>query len=406
MKSDLRSAGWLPCAALGALTLLVSACNGGSGDAALPAAAAVPQALSSAATVGKKIFFDPSLSASGQLACASCHNPSRAHAGNDGLAVPVGGADQVTTGFRNTPSLRYLERNPAFFFDSEGTPTGGFNLDGRADTFAVQAHRPLLAAHEMANGSAAAFADKLRRASYVAEFTRLYGADVFDDPDRAIDRATLAMQAFEQQDSAFHPYSSKFDDFLRGSQVLSDQELRGLALFNSPAKGNCGACHVSGVVDGALPLFTDFTYDNLGIPRNPDIAANADPDYFDLGLCGPDRSDLVADHADLCGAFKVPTLRNVAVTAPYFHNGLFATLKEALRFYVRRDTNPEEWYPATAAGVQKFDDLPPQYRRNVNTTEAPYNRRLGDQPALTDAEIDDVIAFLNTLTDADLAAPH
>ena len=136
------------------------------------------------------------------------------------------------------------------------------------------------------------------------------------------------------------------------------------------------------------------------MPRNRAIPANADPDYFDLGICGPDRTDVVVLRPDLCGAFKVPTLRNVALTAPYFHNGRFATLRETLQFYVRRDTNPEQFYPLDAGGRPiKFDDLPAPYRRNVNTTEVPYDRGAGDVPALNDSDIEDVIAFLNTLTD-------
>ena len=101
-----------------------------------------------------------------------------------------------------------------------------------------------------------------------------------------------------------------------------------------------------------------------------------------------------------CGAFKVPSLRNVALRQAYFHNGHFKTLKEALTFYVQRDTNPEKWYPLAGDGsVNKFNDLPAAYRANVNTTEAPYNRSLGDAPALSDSEIDDVVAFLATLSD-------
>jgi len=152
--------------------------------------------------------------------------------------------------------------------------------------------------------------------------------------------------------------------------------------------------------NGAPPTFTDFTYDNLAVPRNAAIPANADPAYFDLGICGPDRTDIVAGHPQLCGAFKVPTLRNIALTAPYFHNGRFATLREVLQFYVRRDTNPEEFYPLDAGGQPvKFDDLPDVYKANVNTTEVPYNRHPGDVPTLGDSDIEDVIAFLETLTD-------
>jgi cytochrome c peroxidase len=384
----------------------LSACGGGSGEAnpnSQPGngqtgeVTSTSTPLSPTAALGQKIFFDQTLSASGQQSCATCHDPAHAHAGSDGRAVPLGGPAMDVPGFRNTPSLRYQSFNTAFFFDDEGTPTGGFNLDGRAASFMEQARRPFLAAHEMANGAPAAVITKLRGASYVSEFTQVFGSDVFDTGETAFDRAVFALQQYEKESPEFRPFDSKFDYFLAGLVQLTPQELRGLALFNSPTKGNCAACHTSTrLPDGTPPLFTDFTYDNLGVPRNADIPANADPAYYDLGLCGPFRTDL-ASRGDLCGAFKVPTLRNVAVTAPYFHNGKFATLREVVSFYVRRDTNPEEWYPD--AGADKFDDLPPQYRANVNTSEAPYNRHLGDPPALTSDEIDDVVAFLNTLTD-------
>ena len=108
----------------------------------------------------------------------------------------------------------------------------------------------------------------------------------------------------------------------------------------------------------------------------------------------------LAARTDLCGAFKVPSLRNVARRHTFFHNGRFRALKEALTFYVQRDTDPRKWYPLDASGQPvKFDDLPPAYRANVNTSEAPYDRKPGDAPALSDSEVDDVIAFLNTLSD-------
>jgi cytochrome c peroxidase len=135
------------------------------------------------------------------------------------------------------------------------------------------------------------------------------------------------------------------------------------------------------------------------VPRNTAIPANTDPSYFDLGLCGPARVDL-SNRTDLCGAFKVPTLRNVATRKVFFHNGAFHTLTEAVRFYVRRDTHPEEFYPVGVDdAVQKFNDLPLAYQRNVNTAEVPYNRRLGMTPALSDDEITDLVSFLETLTD-------
>jgi cytochrome c peroxidase len=351
------------------------------------------------ASLGEKIFFDPSLSASGQMACSTCHDPAHAHAQTNDLAVQLGGPLLDTAGTRAVPSLRYLNRF-GFFFDNEGTPTGGFDRDGRAMSLADQAERPFLSANEMANGDASTFAAKLARAQYADEFRQVFGADVFDDADGAFFRARFAVEAFEQADPELHRFDSKYDYFLTGKVMLSPPEFRGLALFNRPDKGNCQGCHPSARgSNGSMPLFTDYTYDNLGLPRNAEIPANADPAYFDLGLCGPFRTDL-DERTDLCGAFKVPTLRNVATRPAFFHNGVFKNLRDALRFYVRRDTNPDEFYPRDANGVvQKFDDLPPAMHRNVNTEEVPYDRRPGQAPRLNDAEIDDVVAFLGTLTD-------
>ena len=396
------------CACLVLCSLFFAACGGGGGSSSDPnqePGTTVPSAppLSSQAALGEKIFEDVSLSASGQQSCATCHDAAHAHAAADGRAAPLGGPAMNVAGFRNAPSLNYLSFTPAFFFDDEGTPTGGFDRDGRVDSFAEQARGPFLGANEMANASVADVIGKLRSASYVNEFMQAYGSDIFDRGDEAFERALLALQAYQKEDAEFRPFNSKFDYFIVGKARLTDQELRGYALFNDPSKGNCAGCHPSArLADGTPPLFTDFTYDNLGVPRNDAIAANADPAFFDLGLCGPQRADLVVTHPELCGAFKVPTLRNIALTAPYFYNGKFATLREVVSFYVRRDTNPEEWYPPNSGGgggTDKFNDLPPQYRANVNTTEVPYNRHLGDQPALTSDEIDDVVAFLNTLTD-------
>jgi cytochrome c peroxidase len=381
----------------------LAACGSGGSNAQ----SGSPRVLSAVAALGEKIFKDVSLSASGRMACATCHDPARGHAGADNLAVPRGGPGLDVPGFRNAPSLRYLDQTPAFFFDKDGTPTGGFDRDGRADTLAIQARRPVLAAHEMANADAADLATKLRRATYADEFRSVFGAASLDDAEGAFTRAAAAVAQYQREDQEFHPYSSRYDGFIAGQGSLTTQELRGFALYNNPQKGNCAACHPdSRGASGEPPLFTDFTYDNLGVPRDTDVPANADAAYFDLGLCGPDRTDLAAGHKDLCGAFKVPTLRNIAVTAPYFHNGRFATLTQVVSFYVRRDTSPDEWYPLNAEGVaDKFNDLPPEYRRNVNITEVPYNRKPGELPALSADEIDDVVAFLKTLTDADLSNP-
>jgi cytochrome c peroxidase len=393
------------------IAVFLGACGGGSSDNASNAAtpqnasgtvtAAVSESrLSPAAGLGQKIFSDQTLSASGRQSCASCHDPAAAHAPTDQRAVQLGGSQLATPGFRAAPSLRYLNLTPAFFFAADGTPTGGFNRDGRAQTLAQQAQRPVMAAHEMANASTEELAGHLRRAAYAEEFRSVFGASVLDQADTAFERMAFALQQFQKEDPSFHPFDSKYDQFLAGKARLSDAELRGLALFNNPAKGNCAACHPSAKgADGSPPLFTDFTYDSLGVPRNAAIPASADPAYFDLGLCGPDRADL-AGRTDLCGKFKVPTLRNVATRKVFFHNGVFSSLEQALRFYARRDTNPEQWYPLAADGsVDKFNDLPRPLRGNVNTSEGPYNRQPGMTSALSEAEINDVIQFLGTLND-------
>lgn len=378
------------------LTLLsVAGCGSSSASSSTP-----PSQLSAAAQLGQKIFNDQSLSASGQMACATCHDSQHAFAQPTAAGISFGGAGLNQPGLRNAPSLKYLSETPAFFFDDEGTPTGGFDRDGRANTLAEQAIRPFLTSFEMANTSVADVVDKLSRASYAADFRKLFGEQIFTDAEQAFLDAREALQAYQLEDNDFAPYTSKYDYFLAGKAQLNDQELRGYALFNNPEKGNCAGCHPSARRDnGKAPLFTDFTYDNLGVPRNTAIAANNDASYFDLGLCGPQRTDL-ANRKDLCGAFKVPSLRNIALTAPYFHSGKFQTLQEAVGFYVRRDTNPEEWYPLGVNGLpDKFNDLPAEYKVNVNVTEVPYNRHEGEAPALSASEIDDVVAFLNTLTD-------
>lgn len=356
--------------------------------------------LSQKAALGERIFHDTALSASGRQSCAGCHVAAAGHAQDNALAAQLGGADLTLQGTRVTPSIRYLATNTAFHFDAEGTPTGGFFWDGRAASLAEQAGGPFLNPLEMAMPTQAAVVAKVEQASYAPAFRAVFGDDIFSRPDDAYAAVTAALQAYQLEDREFRPFTSKYDAYLRGTASLTAKEGRGLALFNDPAKGNCAACHPSArAQDGSLPLFTDFSYDNLGVPRNTELAVNADPGYFDLGLCARPGGDLAA-RPDLCGAFKVPSLRNVALRQALFHNGRFKTLKDALEFYVQRDIHPQKFYPRRPDGtIDKFDDLPQAYKANVNASEAPYDRRPGDAPALDAAEIDDVIAFLRTLTD-------
>ncbi len=385
---------WILRAGAAAALAFLVACGGS------PREGGTPATLSPAAALGDRIFQDATLSASGMQSCATCHSPDNAHAPANALPAQLGGPAMNIQGTRQSPSIRYLATNTPFHFEKDGTPSGGFFWDGRARSLADQAGGPFLNPAEMAMPSKAAVAARLAAAPYAADFRKVYGEAIFTNPDQAYLCMTLALQAYQQEDAGFHAFTSKYDAFLRGRARLSAQEARGLALFNDPLKGNCAACHPSARgADGAMPLFTDFTYDVLGVPRNPAIQANADPAHFDLGLAARPAGDL-ADRADLYGAFKVPSLRNVTRRKVFFHNGYFTSLRDVLTFYVQRDTDPAMWYPLNPDGsVEKFDDLPAKYRKNVNVTEVPYNRKPGEAPALSDAEIEDVMAFLAALVD-------
>jgi cytochrome c peroxidase len=154
--------------------------------------------------------------------------------------------------------------------------------------------------------------------------------------------------------------------------------------------------------DGKPPAFTDFDYVNVGVPRNRKLAANADPNYYDLGLCGPYRADL-ASHREYCGFFRSPTVRNVALRDTFFHNGVFTSLREVINFYNERDLHPEKYYSRNADGsVHRYDDIPPGFPDNVDH-DPPLDRKPGAAPALSEQDIDDLIAFLNTLTDGYVA---
>jgi len=359
------------------------------------------------AAAGRALFFDASLSGSGKMACATCHDPRHAFGPPNELPVQLGGKDGRQDGVRAVPSLMYTQNIPPFtehYFDDEGDdsidqgPAGGRTWDGRSQSAHDQARLPLFSPFEMANGSVEDVIAKVRRAGYAAQFRETFGEKVFDDKARAFKAVLMSLETFQQSPKEFYPYSSKYDAWLRRRTSLSEAELRGLAAFNDAARGNCARCHPSGMRQGAFPQFTDFGYIAVGGPRNTAIPANADNRYFDLGLCGPLRTDL-ADKKEYCGMFRTPSLRNVATRRVFFHNGVFHRLADVVRFYAERDTQPQKWYSRGADGaVVKFDDLPPQYRGNVDT-EAPFDRRPGDPPALSEADIRDIVAFLNTLTD-------
>ncbi|MGV7218202.1 cytochrome-c peroxidase [Bradyrhizobium sp. UFLA05-112] len=391
--------------------------------------------LSAMAQLGREIFYDASLSSSGALSCASCHSPDHAYGPPNDGPVMLGGRTVSQQGARAVPSLTYLERQPNFSIGPDKgdddnvidlaqmaalgqqaaratkvaggagsaaniVPQGGLFWDGRADTLQEQALGPLLDPNEMDGGSIEVVADKLRHAAYVPRFTELFGAGVLENQRLLVAEAMFAVARYQVEEPSFHPYTSKYDYWLEGKARLSESELRGLKLFNDPEKANCAGCHTSAPTrDGLPPLFTDHQYEALGAPRNAALARNRDPDHFDLGVCGPYRTD-IAEQTQYCGMFLTPTLRNTAIRRAFFHNGVFRTLEEVMDFYNFRDTNPEKVFPRGADGiVLKYDDLPAKYHANVDVSDPPFDRHLGDTPAMTAQDEADIIAFLKTLTD-------
>lgn len=391
-----------------------------------PATAQTPPAqhaasLSPIELLGKRLFEDTNLSEPKGQSCASCHEAGKAFTGNAGskVAAVAAGAPAGLLGNRNVPTVMYAMFAPAFSFVEkkdektgkvEMVPSGGLFLDGRADGLAQQAEGPFLNPREMANPSKQAVVDKVKASDYAPLMRQVFGDTAFDNSDEAYGKIAAALAAFENT-SQFRPFASKFDAVLRGEAKFTKQEAKGFALFKDAKKGNCLACH-TGKEDSRNPedwLFTDYSYDNLGVPRNRAIPDNADPAFFDKGVCERPGIDKAAPKGveleGFCGAFKVPTLRNVAVTGPYFHNGVIGDLRDAVDFYNSRDTNPRRWYGKDAKGnTVKFDDIPADMRGNVNTKEVPYDRKAGQQPRMTDAEVDAIVAFLKTLTDAQFLA--
>ncbi|MHC3994378.1 cytochrome-c peroxidase [Thiomicrolovo sp. ZZH C-3] len=376
---------------LGILLVLLGGCNE-SGEGGLD-----PQKVA----LGEAFFNDTNLSNTGNQACASCHDVNRAFseprmltAQNDFGAVSIGD-DNVSIGDRNAPTAMYASFFPAFHFDDEageGEGSGGLWLggqfhDGRAADLKAQAKGPFLNPVEMQMPDFNSVVARVKaNPSYVTELEALYGDSVFDDDAAAYDAIGDAIAAFEKSD-VFAPFDSKYDRWLRGEAELTDLERRGLEMFVREDKGNCAACHPNVGSGGTPALFTDATFDNLGVPvneavrTNPNNPLSAVVDYRDLGL-GETTGDPSLD-----GAFKVATLRNIAVTGPYMHNGVFKTLKAVVHFYNTRDVagalNPETGLPWRT----------PEVPETINVDE------LGNL-GLSDAEEDAIVAFLKTLTDA------
>lgn len=347
--------------------------------------------LSPLEQLGKQIFFDKNLSSPAGQACASCHAPEVGFTGPDSsVNLKTGvypGAAPEAYGNRKPPSAAYASFSPKREYNAKDeTWVGGQFWDGRADDLVEQAKGPFLNPLEMNNASAAEVVGKVRQSKYRGLFEMVYGAKGMNGgSDEAFDMIARAIAAYESSREV-NSFSSKYDYYLAGQVKLTAREERGLQMF--AGKANCTACHPHQVgEDGSAPLFTDFTYDNVGVPRNPenpfycsDAKVNpAGHNYRDFGL-----GAVLKDQAQL-GKVKVPTLRNVAkkphpqFVKAYLHNGTFKSLKEVVRFYNLRDKTPEQF-------------AAPDVEANVNREEL---GKLG----MTDAEEDDLVAFLETLSD-------
>ncbi len=377
-----------------ALCTLLSACGmreaaepaRPSGAPRLPGSADTPlaQPPTELASLGRALFFDTRLSEPPGQSCASCHDPRWAFATprDRTQAGVTPGAVPGRFGARNAPSLMYAALVPPPRYDIErGTVVGGLLLDQRAESLEAQAAHPLFNPLEMANTSPAALAERLRRAPYAAEFRRIFGPGALDDPGRLVGYATRALAAF-QRTADFMPFSSKYDAVVAGLAAFSPAEARGFEVFRDPARGDCVQCHAIDQGPGGRSLFTDFSSHNLGLPRNP-----ANPHYGLPPSLNPQGAQFVdrgvgADprRPGLDGRFRVPTLRNIAITSPYMHHGGFSSLGEVVRFYATAclPGNPAGWDPPEVDG------------RDC--------RRFA-RPALSPRDSADLVAFMYALTD-------
>jgi cytochrome c peroxidase len=382
---------------------MVAACGSSGSD---DGAANTP----SLAELGEELFHDPILSKNQTQACATCHDPERAFVDprldeTGRIAAVSLGDDGVSLGDRNAPTAAYAAFTPEFQLDGtrrrfnkqnnhrtyEG-PLGGMFLDGREPDLAGQAGGPPLNPLEMGMPDQLSVVTRLQEdPRYAAAFRAQFGADVFDDPAVAYRSMTEAIAAFERTD-VFAPFDSKYDRWLRAEADFSFKEITGQSLFFSEFT-NCGICHQlhsnGDPVNMRRETFSGYEYHNIGVPVNSDVRAANGVTTPDPGLAS---NPAVAsnDRAAARGKFKVPTLRNVAVTEPYMHNGIFRDLRTTVEFYMHF-INPDD-HPTNPETGERWRD--PEVPETVATDLL----RVGD-PDLTDYEIESLVCFMRTLTD-------
>lgn len=340
--------------------------------------------------LGQQLFFDTNLSKQRTQSCATCHAPDKGftdHRGQGVAAAASLGDDGKSLGDRNAPSAAYAALTPPFYQNKDGHYVGGQFWDGRANTLADQAAGPPLNPVEMGMPDKASIIARLQEnLTYQAQFKTLYGQDIFTTPDTAYAAMTDAIAAFEATDF-FAPFDSKYDRYLRGEYELTSQEELGRTLFFSEQFTNCNQCHQLRPTPGSKDeTFSNYEYHNIGVPENTALRAINGATVKDYGLF---NHPAITDEAQK-GKFKTPTLRNIAVTGPYMHNGVFKDLRTVVLFYNKYNSRSEKRQINPETG-QRF--APPEVPENLSLVELEHG------PALTDKRIDALVAFLKTLTD-------
>lgn len=339
--------------------------------------------------LGEMLFFDVSLSKNKTQNCATCHNPEHAFIDNrdNGVGKMVSlGDDLKSRGARNAPTAAYAMMSPHFYFDTKKQEyKGGQFLDGRENTLAGQAGGPPLNPIEMGMSDKKMVVDRLKEnTKYVTLFQEHFGTKILEDIDQAYKAMSLSIEAFEKS-KIFAPFDSKYDRYLKDEYDLSVLEDLGRTLFFSNNNLTCAKCHLLKAEDKAGETFSNYEYHNIGVPSNPVLIQKGivSADFIDHGLLdNPNITDKKHD-----GKFRVPTLRNIAITAPYMHNGVFKSLRGVVEFYDKYNNKQRVNNPETSKPWAK-----PEVKETINLD-------LLKAKKLTKRKIDALIAFMNLLTD-------
>ncbi|MDN5069150.1 cytochrome-c peroxidase [Aliarcobacter butzleri] len=337
--------------------------------------------------LGRILFFDVNLSKNRTQSCATCHNPNAGFVDDrdNGVKKMASlGDDGKSLGDRQAPTASYAKFSPAFHFDEKAKKyVGGQFWDGREATLEGQAGGPPLNPVEMGMSDKKAVVDRLKENSlYVDSFKKIFGADIFKNNDKAYEAMTIAIASFERTDE-FSPFDSKYDRYLKGEYDLTPLEDLGKSIFFSNNNNSCANCHVLKGEDKEGETFTNYQYHNIGTPANNELRAKNGVKAIDEGLLANSNVSDVAQK----GKHKVPTLRNVAVTGPYMHNGVFKDLKTVVEFYDKYNNKDRNIDPETN---KPWDE--PEVKDNISLQELKANK-------LTDRKVEALVAFMKLLTD-------